>query len=886
MPELRRRPPTRTPRVATYRWQLTPAQGFDAAAASVPDLAALGVSHLYLSPLAEAVPGSLHGYDVTDPTAVRAELGGPEGFERLVERCRAVGLGIVVDIVPNHLAAHARNPWWWDVLRLGPASRHATLFDIDWGTNGTVLLPVLGDHYGRELERGALELARTDQPGHVLVLRYHDRDFPLRPEAEGAVLAAVARAVDDDVLGVAARLLARAEERGARPDERDADLAVAERTVLARLSDPATGRALDEELARLGADADALDLVIGRQHYRLARWTVGDAELDYRRFFDVDALVATRMDGPGTFDVLHGLVAELLAAGAVEGLRVDHVDGIADPGAYLRRLRGLAGPDAWLLVEKILRGHEELPTSWPVDGTTGYEVADLLGAWLTDPAGAALLEQAWSERTGETRTYPEVALAARREVLAAGFAADVERVVDAVQAVCQHRRRHRDHPRRALRDAVVELAVHLPVYRTYVPPDGSAPASDGDRALLEGAAEAARGAAPHLDPELFDLLRDVLAGRFSGEAESLVVTRFQQLTGPVAAKGEEDTALYRWLPLPHRCEVGADPAVPTRRAEDWHAACLRAQVRCPERLTTLSTHDTKRSADARARLAALTADAAGTVAAFDRWRSGAGEVDGATAWLVFHVLVAGWPLDLDRAWPVVEKSVREAGIRTSWTDPDDAFEADLQALVARALGDAEVRAVVEELVARSADAAEAGALAQLLAQLLAPGVPDVYQGGEAWDRSLVDPDNRRPPDPDRRTRLVGAATAIEPASAWADPERRASGLPRTMVLQRALAARRRHPVATGSTPAGAYVPLEAGGPDAARVLAFGRGAPVQLAVVVVRPGPDRPGDPTAVDAEVALPPGQWTDAFTGATASGTVPVGTLLQSFPVALLER
>jgi (1->4)-alpha-D-glucan 1-alpha-D-glucosylmutase len=883
-------------RIATYRWQLTPSDGFDAAAAAVPALAALGISHLYLSPIAEAVPGSTHGYDVTDPTQVRAELGGRDGLDRLVAACRGAGLGVVVDIVPNHLAAHPRNPWWWDVLRLGPGSRHADLFDIDWGTTGTVLLPVLGDHYGRELEDGALQLARGDETARVLVLRYHDRSFPVRPAAEGAILAAVARAIGDDVLGVAARLLARAEDRHARADERDADLAVADRTALARLAAPAASTALEDELARINADPDALDLVIGRQHYRLARWTVGDAELDYRRFFDVDTLVATRMQSHGTFDVLHGLPAELLAAGAVDGLRVDHVDGLADPAAYLRRLRGLAGPDAWLLVEKIVRGDEELPADWPVEGTTGYEVADLLGAWLTDPEGATVLRRAWAERTGEQRTFQEVALEARREVLTSGFAADLGRVVDALQAVCQHRRRHRDHARSALRAAVIELAVHLPVYRTYVVPDGSIPATDTDRALLAGAAQAARQSAPQLDGELFDLLTEVLAGRYGGKAEAQVVTRFQQLTGPLAAKGEEDTALYRWLPLPHRCEVGADPGVASRSAADWHAAGERAQARSPQRMTTLSTHDTKRSADARARLAALTADAPRLVAAFDRWWSAcapaaasaaAPTVDAGTGWAVFHTLVAGWPMDAARAQVVVQKAAREAGTRTSWIAPDEAFEAALAGLVDRAVDDDGPRAVVAELVDDTAEAAEVAALAQLLAQLLVPGVPDVYQGGEAWDRSLVDPDNRRPPDPERRRRLLERAATMPAVDTWADPTLREAGLPRTVVLQQALAARRRHPAATGPSATGAYVPLPATGPDAGRVLAFGRGAPAELAVVVVRPALGAPGDgPVMADAEVTLRDGEWTEVFTSSAFRGQVQVGKLLHDFPVALLER
>jgi (1->4)-alpha-D-glucan 1-alpha-D-glucosylmutase len=874
--------------VATYRWQLTASQGFDTAAAAVPDLAALGVSHLYLSPVAEAVPGSTHGYDVTDPTRLREELGGPAAFTRLGAACRAAGLRLLVDIVPNHLAAHDANAWWWDVLRLGAASRYGQVFDVDWSSLDALLLPVLGDHYGRELEAGNLVLERGDAPGRLAVVRYHQRSFPLRPEAEGAVFAEVAREADDDVLGVAARLLARAEAPAANPQEREADLAVAERAVQSRLADPRIRALLDIELAGITADADRLDLLLSRQHFRLARWTVGDAELDYRRFFDVDSLAATRMDGPVTFDLLHQLSAELLADPVVDGLRVDHVDGLADPSGYLDALRSLAGPDAWLVVEKIVRREEDLPP-WPVDGTTGYEVAELLGGWLTDPAGAVVLQHGWAARTGEERSYRQVVDEARREVLAARFAADLRRVVDALQAVCVSRRRHRDHSRSALREAVIEVAVHTPRYRTYVTPSTSvdvpASISDDDRAVIAGSVAAAKETARQVDPELLELLSDVLTGSYTGDAEAQVITRFQQLTGPLAAKGEEDTALYRWLPLPHRCEVGCDPSIATTSVESWHQAAVAAQERWPERLTTLSTHDTKRSADARARLAALTTVPAEVLAAFDRWWEALaqerGGVDAGTGWLVFHALLAGWPMDAARAWTVVEKSAREAGVRTSWTRPDANAEADLRSLVEAATADVVARRVLVALLEATADAADVAALAQLLAQLLAPGVPDLYQGAEAWDRSLVDPDNRRPPDPCVRAALVAEAGTTDAASAWRDPALRQRGLPRTIVLRRTLAVRRRHAAAVGPGDAGAYLAIPAGGREAERVLAYARGGTPQVVVVVARPNGRGPAD-----AEVVLPAGVWTDVFTGVVHHGTVDVGRLLADFPVSLLER
>jgi (1->4)-alpha-D-glucan 1-alpha-D-glucosylmutase len=749
---------------------------------------------------------------------------------------------------------------------------------------------VLGDHYGRELEARRIRLDVGSGASRLIVIRYADRSFPVRPETEGAILAEVARRLDDDVLGVAARLLASAERATADRSARAADLAVAERTARHRLEQPGAVDALAGELAAISHDADRLDLVLAHQHHRLARWTVADAELGYRRFFDVDALAATRMDGSVAFDLVHGLAAELLADPVVDGLRVDHVDGLADPGAYLVALRDLAGPEAWLLVEKILRGDEELP-AWPVAGTTGYEVADLLGAWSTDPAGAKALLAAWVERAGETRPYEAVALEARREVLAAGFATDLSRVVDSLQEVCRHRRRHRDHARAALHAAVFQLALHTPPYRTYVVPSvvpqQPASATDADRQVIATSLAAARASAPEIDPELLDLVAGVLTGDLRGEPEAQVVIRFQQLTGPVTAKGEEDTALYRWVPLPHRCEVGADPSHPTASADEWHAAALDAQARWPERLTTLSTHDTKRSADARARLAALTATPAELVAAFDRWWEVVGPagptVDAGTGWLVFHALVAAWPLDVDRAWGAVEKSVREAGLRTSWTSPDAAFEGDLRRLVETALADAGPICTIDGLVSAAEVAGAEVALAQLLVQLLAPGVPDLYQGAEGWDRSLVDPDNRRPPDPGHRSRLLTDAGTVLAADAWADPAVRRSGLPRTIVLRAALAARRRHPSAVGPGTAGAYRPLMATGPAAERVLAFARGEPAELAVVVARPGSSALA---SLGAEVELPEGEWTNSFTGALVAGRARIDELLRVFPVALLER
>lgn len=871
----------REPLVGTYRWQLTPDAGFLAAAEAVPDLAALGVSHLYLSPVVEAVPGSTHGYDAVDPTRLRDELGGEDGFRTLAAACERHALGIVVDVVPNHLAAHPANPWWWKVLRLGRRSRWASAFDVDWDPpkrelRETILLPVLGDHYGRELEAGNLRVERGSTEGRILVVRYFDHEFPLSPASTAALLAAAARRSGDDVLGVAARVLARVEDETIDLGARDADLQVAERTALSRLGDTDVAAALDAELADLQADVDRLDAVLRhQQHHRLARWTVGDAELDYRRFFDVDSLVATRVERPEVFDAIHRLPLRLAAEGLVDGLRIDHVDGLRDPTAYVRLLSEALPDGAWLVVEKILRPGEDLPDAWagPVDGTTGYEVADLVGAWLTDPDGAARLTDTWRAAVGEDRTFADVAEEARRLVLARSLTADVERLTDALVQVCEGRRRHRDHPRAALRAAIVEVAAHAPAYRSYVRFEGDDPeqpvASPTDEAFVKAAVEGARSSATDLDPELLDLVEAVLLGRFRGACEAEVALRFQQLTGPVAAKGEEDTALYRWLALPHRCEVGADPSVTSLDAAGWHAACGAAERRWPRRMTTLSTHDTKRSADVRARLAALTTVPDEVEAAWTAWWAAAGGGDPRAGWLVFHTLVGAHPLPVDRAWAAVEKSLREAKLSTSWTDVDEPYEADVRALVERAVRDPELGRHTAALVDRVAEAGSAGALAQLLAQLLAPGVPDVYQGAEGWDLSLVDPDNRRGIAPDRRRELLAAARGTTVVDAFPADHARAA------LLAAALDARRRHDLA-------GYTPLDADGPDADRVLAFGRGLPVGLVAVAARPGP---GARIEADATVALPdPGPWRDLLGGPRADAVLDLAG--RRLPVALLER
>ncbi|MEY2458421.1 MAG: (1-_4)-alpha-D-glucan 1-alpha-D-glucosylmutase, partial [Acidimicrobiaceae bacterium] len=646
--------------VGTYRIQLRAEFGFREAAEIVPYLHDLGVSHLYLSPSFEAVSGSTHGYDIVDPNRLRAELGGADAFNDLVTVAHAKGLGIVLDIVPHHMAAAPDNAWWWSVLELGRESPYAMHFDIDWDPperrlRGTILLPVLGDHYGRVLEAGQLQLARD--AGGQLVARYYEHVAPLSPDT-------------------ADELWAEAGRRGC---------------------------AIDAVLDEVNRDIDRLDAILERQHHRFARWQASAHELDYRRFFDIDSLVALRTERPAVFDDTHGLTRELVLGGKVDGLRVDHVDGLRDPEGYLSRLRAIA-PDAWITVEKIVRPPETIPDGWAVDGTTGYDFLAMAAGVLVDPAGVAGLVQGYADITGDASTYDEARVVARREALRDSLDADLERVVAILMRVCERNRRWRDFTRNELRDAVSEVCVHATAYRSYVRP-GVEPTED-DRRFVDRAIDGALEARPDLDPDLLDLLRQLLLGHLAGDDESTLTARFQQLTGPVAAKGEEDTAFYRWVPLLCLNEVGTDPELPALSVEQFHDRCRALQRDWPTTMLTTSTHDTKRSEDTRARLAVLSEVSDEWMATVTRWCEandrhrdrGLDAPDRRDEWFIYQTLVGAHPLPLDRAWPVIEKSLRESKRRTDWVRINEGYEAATHRFVESLLSDEEFLTELDRFV--------------------------------------------------------------------------------------------------------------------------------------------------------------------------------------------
>ncbi|MDH6213626.1 malto-oligosyltrehalose synthase [Streptomyces pseudovenezuelae] len=768
---------------ATYRLQLQPEFPFAAAAAAVPYLASLGVSHLHLSPVLESVPGSAHGYDVVDHARVREELGGEEGLRALARTAREHGVGLVVDIVPNHMAAVPRhNHALWEVLREGPKSPYARWFDIDWeAQGGQMLLPVLGQPLGAVL--GDL---RVDGD----VLRYYDQAFPLR---EGT-----------------------------------------------------------EELP--------LPQLLDAQWYRPVWWRLARTELNYRRFFSISELIGVRVEDPEVFEATHAKTLQLLREGVIDGLRVDHPDGLADPDAYLSRLHE-ATDGRWTVVEKILADGETLPASWPVAGTTGYDALRHVDGIFTDPAGfGELLGQYRRFAAPQADRGGDWAATVRRagyRVLTHELAAEVDRLTRVTARLCATSPDPalRDRAPWALRTALQELLVRMEVYRPYTSGDAAAVVTE------EAAAEAKLAFVVPEEAGAVDVVRDLVLGR-AGEEPALTEfqVRFAQTSSALRAKSVEDTAFYRYVPLLSATEVGGDPGSPAVSVADFHAYCARVQRDWPLTGTALSTHDAKRSADVRAALAVLTESP-------QRWAdllaevtlAGEGVPDPQLAWVAWQTVFGLGETDVERVGQALLKHVREAGLYTSWTEQEPAYEDAVAAFVAAGpcgQPGEQVTALRHEL----APHIRANVLGTALVHLTMPGVPDLYQGTESEYRALVDPDNRRPvPFP-----------AADPGE-------------KDAVTEAALRLRARRPGVFGDT--ATCTALEAEGPAAAHCVAFTRSgetvtAVTRLSLRLAEAGGWR-------DTHLTLPPGRWADVLAPEREfTGHARVEELFERLPVVLLER
>lgn len=874
---------------ATYRLQFHRGFNLRDALALVPYLSGLGVSHIYASPLLQALPGSTHGYDVCDFSRLNPELGTEADFAELVAELRRHGMGLVVDIVSNHMGVGGpQNPWWWDLLLRGADSRYAGYFDVEWDwrdprLRGKVLAPVLGDRYQHVMGRGEIQLGCE---AGVFTLRYFDHRFPIATRSLAPLLSTAAarsnsaplRQLVEHYASTPLTAPTNPGQVGTAPD----DESLAQSLDQLGRREPDVAAALAAGLEELNADPDALDALIQQQHYKLAFWRHGDAELNYRRFFNIISLAGLRTELPQVFDDVYALIRQWHERGWVDGLRIDHVDGLSDPEEHLERLRS-AVPGAWIVVEKILAHDESLPATWPVAGTTGYDFMVRATGLFVDPAGEQPLTEFYRAFTGETADYPALARAKNRLVLHSVLRAEVNRLLWPLLHVANRHWRVRDFTVDEFREALIEVITCLPVYRTYVRPK-TGPVSAADAARVRQALDLAQTERPELDPAVFDFISSLLLLKLHGEVEADFVCRFQQTSGPAMAKGVEDTAFYCFNRLVSLNAVGGDPGRFGVSTKEFHEACRATQEHWPHTMVATSTHDTKRSEDVRARISLLSEIPAEWTAAVRRWsalneRHRRGSFpDRNTEYLIYQTLFGAWPINLPRMQAYMDKAVCEAKVHTSWTRRNERYHAALEAFLNGAMQDAAFTGELEQFLAPLIEPGRVVSLAQTLLKLTAPGVPDIYQGTELWDGSLVDPDNRRPVDYDVRAVIAAEAAGLSAADAW---HRWSEGMPKLWLIRRVLHLRREHPDWFGAQ--SSYQPIEARGPKAAHVVAFMRGERVitlvPRLVLGLREGWG--------DTELSLPPGTWRNVLKDRPVDPqSCRPSALLDSFPVALLVR
>jgi (1->4)-alpha-D-glucan 1-alpha-D-glucosylmutase len=865
--------------LATYRIQLTPQFRFRELEACVPYLARLGVSHLYISPCLEAVPGSSHGYDVTEPGRVRQDFGGEEARASLFDACRRYGLAVLLDIVPNHMAASARyNPWWRDLLSWGAASPFARYFDVDWARHdGRVSLPILsagraasaGDELSLEIGSDGLEL-RVQQ--HVL---------PLAARSLGIVLAELAPEAAPGLWQQLQRLELELRAETSSHVQRVASVRAVSESLLA---EPCRSL-LSRLLQRLNAAPERLRAVLEAQHYRLQSWRAGMDEINYRRFFDISELAALRVEDAEVFAAVHVQIRAWVESGEVAALRVDHPDGLKDPAQYFERLRALPQL-GWVLAEKVLSTGERLPLEFQVDGTTGYDFLNVASRLYVDAGAEHALTRTYC-RLAELPSYDvqRAVRAAKARALRELFGAEVAALTARALPACQAER-GRAFGAGDVQRALVALLTGLPVYRTYLRP--GQPASETDRLWLEAARRHALAELPDLAP-LAARLVELLIGAGHAPRNDEFATAFQQLSGPAMAKGLEDTVLYDDARLLALNEVGGDPGRFGGSVEEFHEHCRYIQAHWPRTLLASSTHDTKRSEDARLRIALLSELPTEWTISAETWMRraralpGGSTVDPRTLYFLLQTLVGVWPISGERLHAYLLKAVREAKAWTSWFSPDLPREAALRELTGALLQDGEFGGEIAHFVRRLQPAFERHSLSLCLLKLAAPGVPDIYQGTELWDFSLADPDNRRPVDFALRERLLAALDAPGVRGVPADraelaPPALSHGEAKLWVISRLLRLRRERPECFDRR--GTYTPLEVEGDERQRVVAFQRGGDLLCVAPRLTYGLASWGD-----TRVRLPRGRFVDLFSGRSAdSGHLAL--LLERFPVALLLR
>ena len=912
----------------TYRLQFNRQFTFLQARELVPYLHGLGVSDAYSSPYFQARAESLHGYEISDHNKLNAAIGSREEYDGWIAELHGHGMGQLLDFVPNHMGiAEPLNQWWMDVLENGPSSMYAPYFDIDWhplksDLRGKVLLPILSDQYGRVLERGELQVHFEEG---AFYLSYYDRRLPIAPGTYRHILEIarqnLAKYKQEDfyaefqsILTALEYLPKRTETNPQRIAERVREKEIVKRRLERRCEEaPQVQQAIEKAMRQINGTPgaarsfDALDELLNAQSYRLAFWRVAAEEINYRRFFDINDLAAIRMELPEVFEATHQLVLDLVRAGAVTGLRIDHPDGLYLPQEYFEKLQrrcaealGIALPQdgraIYMVLEKILTGSETLPKDWPVHGTTGYDFASQVTQLLVDSSAETAVTKTFHRFLGHSLQFGHLVYAKKLLVMRLALANDVDVLGNMVDRLSEQNRWYRDFTLEALARAVRETIACFPVYRTYLAP--GRPVREEDRQVVERAVAAAKRRNPVIEESVFNFVRDILLFRFpenldeeARAAHTDFVLKFQQATGPIMAKGVEDTAFYIYNRLAALNEVGGEPQQFGLSVDAFHQRNLDRQRDWPATLLATSTHDTKRSEDVRARMIAISEMPELWRRSLPRWRvanrrwkrsvNDAEAPDANEEYLLYQTLVGTWPMQpsgepeetstpeyVERLQTYMAKALNEAKINTSWIQPNEEWLAAMRDFIAKILETSLKAKFFPSFLPVAKEIARLGAinsLAQTLLKLTSPGVPDIYQGNEIWDFSLVDPDNRRPVDYKHRREMLAQLARSSPrelVDLWPD------GRIKMFLTQRALQFRREH---VDLFRRGGYLPLRASGTFAECCISFARELNGQWVVVIAPRLSSRIGFPpvgekwkdTLVDLPEALVLDNAREIFTG-----------------------
>jgi len=856
--------------IATYRLQLHAEFPLSAAQGVLAYLAELGISHVYLSPCLQAVPGSQHGYDVVDPTKISDDLGGEQAWAGFVDAARALKLRILLDIVPNHMSASQHNPWWDHVLQHGPFSKFAEFFDFrnPQGHRFCVHLCSLAKPYGAAMEAGELSIEMVQGRPRV---KHYENTWPLGPASWGELLSAGGERCFGELERL--QLIESPVEEDLTSYRRHAARA---QQVLDQAFE--AGR-MQPAIDRVQSDKALFDAVLRRQFYMLHGWKLAGELTNYRRFFDIDTLIGVRAELPNVAAATHARIEEMISKGEIDGVRVDHPDGLREPLQYFERLRGLL-PEGRIYIEKILENDERLNGDWPIDGTVGYDfLAKVNRLWMDDQR-TDVLTSTYSDFTGHSVNFGKLVREKKRAIIESTFSAAHEQLAAMALMIARSDWQTRDLSPRQLREALEKLVTALPIYRTY---RTAGTLHEEDKRVLLEALQSARIGSPDIEAPAFDFLAALFTKSPLNDCEADFIAKWQQLTPAVMAKGVEDTTFYCFDRLVSCNEVGSQASLIGISNDKFHEFCNYLSDRWPNSMLATSTHDNKRSEDVRARISILSEIPERWSEALHLWSQ-----LNANAWqnrlpdrhaeyLLYQTLIGAWPIDRDRAWAYMLKACREAKINTSWHEPNNSFEEKIRGFVGGVFDTPEFITSLERFIEPLILPGRINSLAQTLIKMVAPGVPDFYQGTELWDLSLVDPDNRRPVDFEDRLQLMRRAHGLSANDALRECD---SGMPKLWMTARILAIRRER--VEDFSAESKYQPLVAQGTHLGRLLAFRRGE--NLIAVVPRFTMTLAGE--WGDTRLPLPGGAWRNCFTEQVIQREISPGELFASFPVALLIR